>query len=147
MLKAQDYLDPQTPIFTWVRDDGLNINIHIGLLWRWTQDALQRGEVVITLIPIERAQSRRYIASNTVSRARVKQLFRREEAGETLGPMIFGDRGTRTDGLIDVMHIDGHHRYVLWSAKRLPFGPGVLLRPDQWRPFQLEGLPDISQAA
>jgi hypothetical protein len=131
-------LGPLEPIFTFVSHDGTNVNIHPG---RLREEVLRKKpEVIMTTVDKDIAYS--YVENNCVSLYRVRELATRRTSRE---PIIYCEDGF-TDGIPDVMLVDGHHRYVLAATQGLTVIRSVLLLKEFWKPFQIIGTDKISAA-
>lgn len=137
------HMRPREPIYTWVADDGTNVHIASERLYHWVQT--NAATLTCGLIPIDFTRGQDYLRDNIASIDRCLELLSRDPS--TITPMIFGERGTYTDGAPDVFHIDGHHRYALYAMCQIPQALAYLLTIDQWKPFQIEGLPNTTQQA
>lgn len=132
---------PGEGIYTFVDNSGVNINIASQRLHDWCAAAGLEPQ----LAPVDRDLSKTFIRDNAVSRDRVKELMKRKD----LAPIILCKDGTFStkNGGPNVYLVDGHHRYVLYSALKLPYIPAYCLEVEQWKPFEIEGLSDISREA
>jgi hypothetical protein len=129
-------LGPLEPVFTFVGNDGSNVNIHSGRL----REAVLRSKLKVTLVPIDLEIAHSYVKENCVRIDRVKELAKRKN----LDPIIYCEDGF-TDGIPDVMLVDGHHRYVMAALlQHLPVIPAVICLKEFWKPFQIIGLEDVS---
>ena len=70
-------------------------------------------------------------------------MLRLAKRRDRLDPVIYCEDGF-TDGIPDVMLVDGHHRYVLAAALKRPAIEAVLVLKEFWKPFQIVGLVDVS---
>lgn len=126
------------PIYTFVADDGTNTHIDSKLLREWCLSNKSSLEVFAT--PVDPKLALRFQDENIISPVRVFELWHRRD----LDPVIYCKSGTFTDGRPDVMLVDGHHRYTLAAAKAWPVIPAYILELNQWKPFQIDGLPDLT---
>lgn len=136
------------PVYHYIRDDGTNLVIHAGRLRQWCID--QGDSLPLIDVPISKEQSHSYIRDNVVSRDRVKELHDRYKRGENLSHMIFAASSpiiwAKEGPYVDhVMHVDGHHRYVLYSSLGLKFVPSWLVEPSQWSPFIVTGVATLTK--
>jgi hypothetical protein len=132
------------PVFTYVQDDGVNINLDVTNLRAWclTHFDQSHGPKLVR-IPVEEHIARHFINDNIASIERVTELSRRHLA--LLDPVILCRNGFNTDGTQRDMYVDGHHRYVLAYMNRMKHLPGFFLEPAQWSPFSIDGLPAMTQ--
>jgi hypothetical protein len=129
-------------IYTHVDHDGTNTHIDAQGLRLW---CLQHKPEVY-LIPMRFELAAEFIRDNIIDKKRVAELSQREMLGETLGPIIMAKDGTfASNGGPNVMLVDGHHRYFLSAIHKRPFVEGHMLEVAQWKPFQLHGIPEITQ--
>lgn len=132
-------------IYTFVAEDGTNINIDVDAL----RAAIEREKPEVFLVPLSAAEATKMVtADKAVSLDRVVELAHRDPA--TLGPIVFciNADGDLTDpaNAPDVMLVDGHHRYVLWATLGLPECPAYVLPREMWQRFVLQGIPAVTQA-
>ncbi len=143
MLRATDIVaaNPLEPIYTFVeKTTGKNVNIASERLRQWTltQDLEQ------VLVPVNAPLAQTFVRDNIVSRQRLVELMTRNAMGEEFAPILFAKDGGSTNGAPDVMLIDGHHRLVIAAALGRPFILSQVLEECHWRPFEIAGLPDIT---
>lgn len=140
MIEAKT-LGPLDPVFTHVLPDGTNINIHSGRLRDWCAGR----KLPISLVPVETATAIRFIRENIVDTMHLHYLAREIKARRLQpDPIILCKDGGFTNGRPDVLFVDGHHRYVIAAAIHLSAIPAYLLEVEQWKPFQVSGLPDLT---
>lgn len=138
MLYAKDY-KPGDPIYTYVDNSGVNIHIDAAKLRIWCLAV--EDELPISMTPVDPRTAYKFVTDNIVCKMRVAQLMERTN----LDPIIYAKDGNETNGLPNVMLVDGHHRYTAAAVLHTPFIPAFILEPTQWRPFQIAGLPDITK--
>lgn len=136
MLEAKD-MSPREGIYTFIDNEGNNVNIASERLYQWCCAA--RPEMV--LVPVEPRIARKFQEDNVIDMTRVIELACRKY----LDPIIFAKCETSTNGGPDVMLVDGHHRYALAAAMRLSVIPAYVLEPAQWHPFRVKDLIPITQ--
>ena len=128
----------QVHIFTSVDQDGNNTNIDVTGLYAWCQ----ANKPEVFLLPMLPGLAGEYIGNKIVDLDRVKELKRRRH----LTPIIMCKDGTYgDDGAPNVLLVDGHHRYVLAALMERKHFKAHMLEEEQWRPFQLHGLPTMTQ--
>jgi hypothetical protein len=137
VLKPADLTDPSEGIYTFVDSQGRNTNVASNRLRDWTIKA--RPETF--LFPVDSKLAQRFLHDNIVTFERVLEIAMKKR----LDPVIFCHDGTYTDGAPNCMLVDGHHRYCYMGLSKQPVIPGHLLTPDQWKPFEIEGLCEITQ--
>ena len=140
-IHISDFHDPLEGIYTFVARSGENVNIASERLFRWTTQ--HASTLDVHLVPVKQRLARQFQRDNVVSKARVMELIFRFEEGIT--PLIFAKDGNMTNGAPDVMLVDGHHRYVLCAALGIREAPAYLLEREQWEPFRIIGMEDISE--
>ena len=124
-------------IYSFVGDDGENIHIDSEGLRIWCK--LAKPEVF--LLPLNYGLAEQFIKDNVVSPKRIHELSLRKD----LDPIIMCKDGTfGKNGGPNTMLVDGHHRYFIACMIKLYAIPGHLLEVEQWKPFQLRGIPDIT---
>jgi hypothetical protein len=131
-------------IYTFVDDDGTNIHINAEGLRQWC--AANKPEIFN--IPLRPEVAVDMIKNNVISMERVHELAGRKN----LDPIIMCKDGTFGDnGGPNIMIVDGHHRYVLiccacaFDPKREKIILGYVLEVEQWKPFQIHGLPNVTK--
>lgn len=125
-------------IYTFVADDGENIHIDSEGLRLWTK--LAKPEVF--WIPLRYELAWDFIRDNVVDPFRIQELANRKE----LDPIIMVKDGTiGSNGHPNAMLVDGHHRYFIACMCRLEVIPGHMLEVEQWKPFQLHGIPKMTK--
>jgi hypothetical protein len=129
------------PIYTFVAKDGENIHIDVEALRRWTIKTLPE----IFFLPIDMQLAVSFVEKNTISLARVQYMMNHRDLLDA--PVIFCKDGTYgPDGAPNVMLADGHHRFFIKGIiLHEPFIEGHMLEPEQWRPFQMHGLPSLTE--
>lgn len=130
------------PIYTHVLPDGRNIHIHSGRLREWCLRMEDR--LPCMFVPIEKLLAKRYVTENIVSKDRVIELMARISKGERMDPAIYVKDGHYTHGRPDVLHVDGHHRYVAGAALGHPEILSWVLEPSQWKPFRIVHIRDFT---
>lgn len=131
-------------LYSYVDPDGTNIHIASAKIYDWC--IKNEKTLEIQLVPVDPLMAKLYINQNTINRERLRELAMRHSMREDLKPCIFGiDKPNKVNGRPDVFHIDGHHRYVLAAALAQPFIPAWILTRAQWEPYQVMGVPDITQ--
>ena len=135
--------NPDHAVFSFVGNDGANVHVDVTGLRAWVADHLKELEIVF--VPVDFKMAQRYVAENTVVLARVAELAMRLAARDVTAqePLLYLATGTFTNGAPDVMHADGHHRYVMWAGMYFDHAPAILLSPAQWEPFRI-ALPDLT---
>ena len=130
-------------VYTFIADDGTNTHIDAEGLRRWCID----NKPEIFWLPLKYDLAMQFMKDNTVSRQRVMELLRRHNRGEDLDPIIMVKDGTYSldNGGPNVLLVDGHHRYMLACLLAQTEITGHLLEVEQWKPFQLEGLPSLTK--
>lgn len=117
------------PVYTFVADDGTNTHIAV----RPLREFCFTSGLEVFQAPVEAKIANMLLRENSVSPARLRELVGRE-----LDPIIYAKDGTSTDGAPDVMLVDGHHRYVLAAAAKMPYILAYFLEESQWRPFEIK---------
>lgn len=132
------------PVFTYVQDDGTNINLDVVNLRAWclTHVGHTHGPKLVR-IPVEEVIARHFINDNIASLDRVTELSKRHLA--LLDPVILCRHGFNPDGTQRDMYVDGHHRYVLAYMLHMKVLPAFFLESAQWSPFQIEGVPTMTK--
>lgn len=141
MLFPQD-MRPREGIFTHVHADGSNIHIASNRVHDWVQR--HKATLPTAFLPVEPRLARSFVTDNIVSLDRVRVLASRIHA-KPLTPVIMAKDGTFTNGRPDVYFLDGHHRYVLYYMLKCPAILAYCLEVDQWKPFQVLGLPPTTR--
>lgn len=138
-LCASSY-PPGSPVYTWIANDGTNIHVDSNKLRAMLLNGPRLWEIFLT--PVYPDIARGYITDHVVDMSRVQAL----DDGRKLDPIIFGrfDAG-RQPSYPDTLHIDGHHRYVLYALKRFQVIPTYLVPEVEWRKFEVTGLMNLSQ--
>lgn len=127
-------------IYTFVDMEGNNINIDSAKLRLWCLQA----NLEIVLTPIDHKLAASFLTQNVISLKRVQQLLDNFQLLEE--PIIFCKDGTyHTDGGANVMLVDGHHRYFTKAYLNMRFIESYLLEVEQWKPFQMHDLPNITR--
>lgn len=146
MLSASSF-SPKEPIYTFITPSGENINIAASKL-RLHCMGLDSGPTLrpayrfkVFDFPIRPALAESFVHDNIISTARVIELLTKPR----LDPIIAAVYDHDANGLPNVMLVDGHHRYYLAHAMKLPHIPAFVLQPEEWHPFQISGCPTISQ--
>jgi hypothetical protein len=124
-------------IYSFVADDGTNVHIDSELLRLWC--ILNKPEIF--WLPLRYELLDQFKNDNVISEERVIELSKRNN----LDPIIMVKDGTiGNNGGPNVMLVDGHHRYVLACLRKQAHIAGHLLEVEQWRPFQIHWLRDIT---
>jgi hypothetical protein len=127
-----------TRIYSFVDKDGVNTHINAEGLRQWCIETKQE----IWNIPLREKVAKMMMENNIVAPERIVELSKRK----SLDPIIMCKDGTFDDnGAPNVMIVDGHHRFVLACLAKLKSIPGHVLELEQWKPFQIHGLPDLTQ--
>ena len=134
-------LPDKHPIYSFVGNDGVNIHIDSPGLRNWC--IKNRPEVFLS--PTDPKLARTFVRDNVVSPSRVIALAMRFTMGEKPDPIIYCKSGTLTNGRPDVYLVDGHHRFYILSMGEAKYIKAHLLEVHQWKPFQVVGVPKISQ--
>lgn len=141
MLKPSD-MRPREGIFTHVHEDGTNIHIASNRVHDWCQ----KTRPPVAMLPVDAKLARSFVTDNIVSPERIKVLASRMHTSP-LTPVIMAKDGTFTNGRPDVYFLDGHHRYVLYYILKRPLILSYCLEVEQWKPFQVIGLPSTTREA
>lgn len=140
MLQPRD-MKLNEGVYTFVTKSGANINVASTRLYNWCENNQASLARQITMLPVDLSMAKSFLKDNIASLARVQELRSRP----TLSPVILC-RSTGSDEIPDAMLVDGHHRYVLYALLGRKFILSYLLEPQQWHPFIVEGLSDLTQA-
>lgn len=133
-----------TPIFSHVCDDGENIHILASALR--TSVLKIASHTHIRHVPLDPKLAHDWIATNVVSPQRVSELLRRHrDPLHDMEPVLLCEAGTTTNYLPDVLFVDGHHRYVMCAALRVPLVPCFQIPFAFWQPYRIIGLPNITR--
>lgn len=125
-------------VYTFVGDDGENIHIDSEALRVWCM--LTKPEVF--WIPLKYELAYDFIRDNVVDPFRIQELAKRKD----LDPIIMVKDGTLGDnGHPNAMLVDGHHRYFIACMCKMEVIPGYMLEVEQWKPFQLHGIPKMTK--
>ena len=129
------------PIYTFVADDGENVHIDSAALYKWCTETKPE----IFLLPLDKSLFASFIRDNVIAPQRVYDLAKRKD--KDLAPIIMVKDGTVSarNGAPNVMLVDGHHRYALACIRQQEYIKGHMLELEQWKPFQLHGVPDMTQ--
>jgi hypothetical protein len=127
-------------IYSFVGDDGENIHIDAQSLRRW---CMSNKKLEICMIPLRVELAKEMVRDNVVSTERIVELSRRRH----LDPIIMCKDGTfsKENGGPNALIVDGHHRFVLACLAKMSVIPGYFLNVEQWKPFQLYGIPDMTR--
>lgn len=142
-LQAKDY-PPGSFIYSFVeKDTGKNTHVDSELLRKWCAEHKEelRAKEQIQLTPVTARIAVSFLEGNVIDLGHAAAVGKME----TLDPIIYGKTGTITNDAPDVLLIDGHHRYFLAWATKTRFIPAYLLEPDQWRQFEIHGMPDLTE--
>lgn len=137
-LQAKDYPEG-APVYSYVADDGVNVHIDSDKLRQWCAE--HRFELEVLHTPVDGNVARNYLTENVVDLGHLVRVL----AMTRLDPIIYGKWGTLTKGRPDAILIDGHHRYCAAAIRYEAFIPSYVLERAQWEPFQIEGLPNVTQ--
>jgi hypothetical protein len=125
-------------IYTFIDNDGVNTHIDAEGLRKWC--AANKPEVF--WIPLNYEIALQMMKDNVIAAERIVELSNRKD----LDPIIMCKDGTFGDnGGPNCMMVDGHHRYYLACLSKMEAIPGYFLDVEQWKPFQLHGLPNITR--
>lgn len=140
-LDGKDYLDGKPHfIYTFIeRDTGRNIHVDSELLRQWC--AANRSTLEVVLTPVEERIAKTFLTGNVIDVDHVVEVGQMKH----LDPIIYGITEIGANGHPDVLLIDGHHRYFLAAVKGEPLIPSYLLKPEQWKPFEIIGLPSQTE--
>jgi len=139
MLQAKDY-PAGSAIYSYVAPDGTNTHVDSEKLRVWCAEHSSDLEVLNTPVTAKIAMS--FLDGAVIDFRHVERVL----ALPHLDPIIYGDVGTvGANGGPDVILIDGHHRYFAAFLCKVPFIPAYVLKPAQWHPFRIEGLPDLTE--
>jgi hypothetical protein len=132
-------MDNKELMYAFVGDDGSNIHVAIQRLLKWVER--RKPHLKVWQIPVHPHLAKRFINHNLINRERVKELLLQKQ----VDPIIFGKeiRGRPED--VDMYLLDGRHRYVRAVALNYLLIEAYLLNPNQWRAFQITGVPTITQ--
>jgi len=138
-LDARDY-PPGTPIYTYI-DPATGVNTHVDSdkLRQWCADNTAKLEVVLT--PVDPNIACTFLDDNVIDLAhlaRVKSMKR-------LDPIIYCVTEIGANGYPNVLLVDGHHRFFLAYLDRRQLIESYILTREQWVPFQIIGLPDLTE--
>lgn len=134
MLDGKNY-PVGSAVYTFVDNEGVNTHVDSELLRQWC--AAHTSELEVRLTPVASDIARSFLTDNVVDIDHLKRVMRMK----TLDPLIYGHTGDFTNGNPDVLLIDGHHRYFCAWLCKVAWMPAYILSPEQWHPFQIEGLP------
>lgn len=140
-------MKPREPIYTFIHDDGRNINLASGRMRSW----LLASGLPTAFAPVDPEFAKTFMRDNTISIPRLETLTleysRLKDPFLEIEPIIICHRGTiGANGHPDVYLVDGHHRYFLFSILGLGRIRTWFLQVEQWKPYEIEGLPAMSQA-
>jgi hypothetical protein len=138
-LNGKDY-PIGAPIYTFVAEDGSNTHVDSEKLREWCAANRETLEWFYTPVKPEIAKSfERDNVIDVVHAIRVASM-------DKLDPIIYGKTGTLgANGGPDVILIDGHHRYYVAWKLGSDMIPGYVLEPEQWREFEIIGLPSLTE--
>ncbi len=125
---------PESCVYTFIENDGTNINIASGLLRNWCV----KTKPPVTQELVYRELFEVFLRQNAINLDRLESLT----PSELCEPIIFCERPGPGPTLLLV---DGHHRYsfaVLMGRKTIH---SWRLSPKQWQPFIIEDMPQITQ--
>lgn len=141
-LDAAPYLDGRLhAIYSYVDDAGVNVHIDAVLLREWC--LMHKSELNVELAPVEDYIAKSFLDENVIDIIHAERVYHMP----TWDPIIYCMDGTfhPGNGAPNVMLVDGHHRYfVSWLFKQRTVACYVL-KPEQWKPFEIIGLPDLSR--
>ena len=136
------------PLYTFVSDEGENINIASARLRAWTNDKANGIETV--LVPCRHEVAEKFLAEGSVSVEHCVQLARQVcDEGLKLWPVLlalYGNVPIEEDLTQDVICVDGHHTTLLFAMSGAKEMPVQFITRAQWEPFRVIGLRDISQS-
>lgn len=139
MLNADDY-PAGSAIYSYVDPEGNNIHVDSEKLRQWC--AKHKKDMVVLETPVREAIAESFLADNVIDLAHVERVFEMP----SLDPIIYGHDGTYNEnGFPNVILIDGHHRYFGAYLAKCEFIPAYVLAPEQWHPFRIAGLPDLTE--
>jgi hypothetical protein len=129
-------------IYTFVDDQGVNTHIDSQALRKWCLEQAIINKLEVFMCPIDYEVAKRFLIDNIIDPKRVAHLMIRRN----LDPIIYCKDGTFSpkNGGPNVMLVDGHHRYYLQYKCGATHIPGFCLEVEQWKPFQLYGLPTVT---
>lgn len=141
-------MKPMEPVYTFVSDEGENINIASGRLREWAND--KANDIATVTVDCETCVAEKFIAEGSVDFEHAGKVFARLLAREPLWPVLFGlsdhDGRIEADGVYgDVLTIDGHHTYLAHVMLGLTKCRAQFILRSQWEPFSVVGLPDITR--
>jgi hypothetical protein len=126
-------------IFTHVHTDGTNVHIASTRLHHWCLE--NSNNLEIASVPVEPKHARHFVDDNIVTLDRVQELVNRGFNSLVIPVILcaedYSDRP-------DVLFVDGHHRYVAHYMLHVPQILAFLLRPCEWHPFRVDGLPSVT---
>lgn len=129
-------------VYTFVYEGGETIHIDSHGLFGWCRD--HAAELETFRVPVDHDLAREYIAKDVVALERVKEIHKR--GPDFFTPIILCRDNKEAPGEgASIMLVDGHHRYVLFSLGGHDTIPAYVLEQAQWRPFQINGLPAMTQ--
>lgn len=136
-FRAEDY-GPFDPVYTYAGDDGRVVNIDAVKLRAWCHMEWKHGNLDVVLVPVDHDLAQQWVKDGTVDLEHVLDLTQYA----SLDPVIFGVWPKPGP---DAILIDGHHRFCLMGLFGMPHIPAFHLTEAQWRPFEVLGLPDLTQ--
>ena len=140
MLSAKDY-KPGDAIYTYVDPEGNNIHIDSEKLRQWCADNASSLEVVAT--PLNESIALSFLDNNVVDFHHLIEV----RGMDKWDPIIYCADGTysKVNGGPNVILADGHHRYFCAWTMGAEWVPAYVLEPAQWHPFQIDGLPQVTE--
>ena len=148
MIDINTMNDPFENVFTYVGEDGENIQLATDRAIKWASGA----NLESVYVPVETEMAMKYIKENSVSltwcNSILAGLLKDPESVNRLPPVIYAQHGNDgPNGEPSHFLLDGHHRYVTFAKIGLPAIKAYLLSQEQWRPFQISGMEEVSREA
>jgi len=140
-------MGPFENVFTHVDREGGNIHIAVDRVIKWAENAgLEK-----VYAPIETEMAIKYIDENSVSlnwvNSMLASVLKDPESITRIPPIIYAQHGNDgPNGEPSHFLLDGHHRYVMFAKVHLHCIGAYLLSQEQWRPFEISGMDDISRS-
>lgn len=126
-----------TPIYSFVCNDGTNIHIATQPLRDW----ILKTKPQEVRVPIELRIAKKFLTENVVSLPRVTELIKRR----AVDPIYFCRFQKLETGDLDVMLVDGHHRYTAAALSGAPFFPAHIIEFPDWQPFRVVNWIEFTQ--
>jgi len=130
-------------IYSFVGNDGMNVHVAIERLHYWVQqnqeDLERKHQLYYT--PLTPQIAVKFIKAGLVNQERCRTL----SDHDMRHPIIYGKEKKGPIAKVDMFLLDGRHRYVRavhlgWKSIK-----AYVLRPAQWHPFLITGIPTITQ--